>query len=327
MIGNTGKIMISRTLLLGRSRSKIRWLQIWQRDGRVTRQGRLLITGKMLAVLYGASYCSIAQRSLYAPFVERTMSLFSEAGLDLQPYSLADETLLQAEGTSGAGARAQPVRLSVHAYRTGSGIRQARIAHIEGGPALQVLNFCIFPDVDCQPSLPTFAADLVTLPGGHLIALDYAPNGHDLASDAAYAPGSALATAFARHRASLPDGGSIPESASRFFSPFFLWSRLPTGDESDALIASAVLPAFEDYLRGYLQLVADSSSSGSGGGGPQPEERLRIACDAQLAYSRYRADEDPARPMLSRLFGEDFAERLIREVLFDLPLRLEKEQA
>lgn len=42
---------------------------------------------------------------------------------------------------------------------------------------------------------------------------------------------------------------------------------------------------------------------------------------AQLEYVRYRTEEDPARPMLSRVFGAETSERLLREVLFDLPLR------
>ena len=48
------------------------------------------------------------------------------------------------------------------AYGCEDRIRQARIVLIEGGSALQVLNFCIFPDPSY--ALPSFAADLVTLP-------------------------------------------------------------------------------------------------------------------------------------------------------------------
>jgi hypothetical protein len=47
---------------------------------------------------------------------------------------------------------------------------------------------------------------------------------------------------------------------------------------------------------------------------------------AQLEYSRYRTEEDPARPMLSRIFGKHETERLLREVLFDLPLVLQGAQ-
>jgi len=51
-------------------------------------------------------------------------------------------------------------------------------------------------------------------------------------------------------------------------------------------------------------------------------EQLRAVREAQLDYARYRIASDPARPMLGRLFGEPYAERLIRELLFDLPVRL-----
>ena len=140
---------------------------------------------------------------------------------------------------------------------------------------------------------------------------DFAPN-RDPDTDPVFAPSGALAAAFDKHRQALPDGGPLPEAATRFFSPYFLWSRLPTPD-ADAAIVEAVLPAFEDYLRSYLDLVQSAS-------GPltDPSE-LSAVRERQLSYSRYRADKDPARPMLTRLFGEPYAERLIREVLFDLP--------
>ena len=36
----------------------------------------------------------------------------------------------------------------------------------------------------------------------------------------------------------------------------------------------------------------------------------------QNSYLKYRRDNDPARPMLSSLFGKEFTESLIKEVLF-----------
>ena len=266
------------------------------------------------ALLIGCCSAAAATSTpIYAPFVDRAMSLFASAGPELRPYPV-DEQLLTRESTSGAGKRQQAVKLTVQAFSTDK-LRQVRLAHIEGGSGLQVLNFCAFPSLDYD--LPAFAADLVTLPGGHLIALDYAPS-CDPATSAVFAPDSALAAAFARHRTNLPSGGPLPEAATRYFSPYFLWSRLPTPD-ADAAILDAVLPAFEDYLQGYLELVRAAQ--------PLADPSARSAVqDAQLSYARYRAEEDPARPMLTRLFGEDFAERLIREVLFDLPLTLEQQQ-
>jgi len=38
--------------------------------------------------------------------------------------------------------------------------------------------------------------------------------------------------------------------------------------------------------------------------------------NGQNNYLKYRRDNDPARPMLSSLFGKEFTESLIQEVLF-----------
>ena len=38
--------------------------------------------------------------------------------------------------------------------------------------------------------------------------------------------------------------------------------------------------------------------------------------NGQNNYLNYRRDKDPARPMLSNLFGKDFTESLINKVLF-----------
>ena len=78
----------------------------------------------------------------------------------------------------------------------------------------------------------------------------------------------------------------------------------------------AILPPYEEYLRLYLEAVAAAAPL------EEPEE-LAAVRQAQLEYQHYRAEKDPARGMLTGLFGGDFTERLIHEVLFDLPRWLE----
>lgn len=231
------------------------------------------------------------------------MRLFGDAGIRLRPYPI-DDGLQRRETVTGSGTRQQQVQLSASAYCTDT-LRHVRLVSIEGGSSLQVLNFCAFPSLEYD--LPSFAADLVSLPGGHLIAIDFAPNRRALADSDAFATDGPLAAAFERHRPMLPDGGSLPDAAAQYFSPYLLWSRLPT--EADDKIRAAALPAFEDYLRVYLDLVRAATPL------DDPSARADVTT-SQRSYIRYRADEDPARPMLTRLFGEDYAETLIREVLF-----------
>ena len=264
--------------------------------------GALLLGGRAPA----PSCTTGTSPTIYAPFVELALRLFSDAHIEQQPYPV-DQSLLNRQTVVGTGKREQEVQLSVYAFSAPK-LRQVRLVHIEGGSSLQVLNFCMFPSLEY--GLPAFAADLVTLPGGHLIALDYAPFTNP-ESDATFAPEGALAAAYTKHRRSLPDGGALPEAATRYFSPYFLWSRLPT-PEADAAIQQDVLPAFEEYLSGYLKLISDATPLS------EPAELAQVEA-RQLSYATYRAEQDPARPMLTRLFGETYAERLIREVLFDLP--------
>ena len=188
-----------------------------------------------------------------------------------------------------------------HSFRT------ARALLIDQGPNLQVLNFCIFPKLD-SPA-PTFSADLVTLKGGSLIAIDCQPNG--FAMDVSTRAGKMLADAYACHRPRFPHGGEIPEGARKFFSDSFLWSRVPANESAEKLHA-LIEPAFDDYLSAYLCVLEDSEPLCRA-------EDLAIVRAAQLEYAQYRITRDPARPMLSRLFGGDATERLLTETLFDLP--------
>jgi len=245
--------------------------------------------------------------------MDRTLALLNESGISLQ-RSPIDDQLSNREST---GTR--PVVLTASAYRAEK-LRQLRAVELDGGSSLQVLNLCIFPELDF--ALPTFAADLVTLPGGHLIAIDCAPNGVNLASCVPASEGySELEAAYKRHRPRLPDGGPLPEAAKPFFSPLFLWSRLPISTGAEEL-NSLLLPAFEDYLRAYLRMVGDAAAIGDGEGATR-----RAVREAQLGYADYRAEKDPARGMLGRLFGDDFTERLIFEVLFDLRRHLDAHPA
>ena len=52
----------------------------------------------------------------------------------------------------------------------------------------------------------------------------------------------------------LPSGGRIPEESKKYFSPCFLWSRLPLSMESDRLIETTLKQAFNQYLDLYLIL-------------------------------------------------------------------------
>jgi len=222
-----------------------------------------------------------------------------------EPYPI-ESTFL--DKTDRGGSASRPFEATTQTWGCSTTkLRQVRAACVEAGNAASVLNLVMNPRTTYD--LPFFGADLVTLPNGHLIALDLQPA---LKTDAAHtqAVWARLTPIFERWRAQLPGGGPIPEEAEPFFSPYFLWTRLPLGDDGDALIRDAVFPAYIEYLELYLDLVREAE--------PVAEERSQQLLDGQRRYTAYRAEKDPARGMLGRFHGSDWTERLIHDVLFDL---------
>jgi phycoerythrobilin:ferredoxin oxidoreductase len=150
----------------------------------------------------------------------------------------------------GKGKNQEEVVTASYAFQS-SKLRQIRAAHVQGGQSLQVLNFVIFPHLNYD--LPFFGADLVTLPGGHLIALDMQPLFRD---DPAYQAKytQPIWPIFEAHRQHLTWGGDFPDEAKPFFSPAFLWTR-PAETE---VVQTRVFEAFKDYLHAYLDFVGQA---------------------------------------------------------------------
>jgi phycoerythrobilin:ferredoxin oxidoreductase len=183
-------------------------------------------------------------------------------------------------------------------------LRQIRAAHVQAGASLQVLNFVIFPGMDYD--LPFFGADLVTLPGGHLIAIDMQPLFHSPEYQAKYS--EPLMDCFHRYQQDLPWGGDFPEEARQYFSPAFLWTR----PAETIAVETHVFDAFKDYLNQYIAFVKAA----------EPVADRSIIQARHLAYQGYRAEKDPARGMLQRFYGPEWTEDYIHGFLFDLERKL-----
>ena len=237
------------------------------------------------------------------PFLSKAIdqiSVFRPKSISIPPRFLYRE-----EGL-GSVKKSIKARVSTWGCQTNK-IRQAKAACIEAGSITSVLNFVITPLNKYE--LPFFGADFVTLPTGHLIAIDFQPA---LKNDVIHTKfvWDLLLPLHQKWQSLLPAGGPIPKEAKPYFSPGFLWTRFPLGLDGDNIINDVVFPAFSDYLELYLDLVEKAELISF--------SRSKKILHGQNRYMNYRAEKDPARSMLTRMYGNEWTELYINEVLFQL---------
>ena len=239
----------------------------------------------------------------WAPFLTKTIQAFSP--LNLKPCSVP-AGFLDKENSFVVNKKIQIAQTSTWACRTKK-LRYLRAACVESPGSVSVLNFLVNPLHIYD--LPFFGADFVTLPSGHLLALDLQPvlKTDNLHTEQIW---ERLLPLHKRWQPLLPGGGSIPKEAESYFSPGFLWSRIPLGPDGDRLIDDVLSPAYSDYLDLYVDLVNKAVEVS--------EDRSALLLQGQNNYLRFRAKKDPARGMLTRFFGREWAESYINDVLFNL---------
>ena len=239
----------------------------------------------------------------WAYFLDETIKAFST--FQTRPYPIDNDFLFR-ESFFGSSSNPKKVILETWGLKTEK-IRQARCACLQAGEITSVMNLVISPFNNYD--LPFFGADFVTLPNGHLIALDLQPALTDDMIHNQYVLGK-LKSIHANWQSKLPSGGDIPSEARQYFSSSFLWSKIPLGEEGDTLISQVIKPAFDEYLDFFLDLVINANRI-------SPERSSKLL-NGQKKYMRYRAEKDPARGMLKSFFGDLWTEHYINNILFDL---------
>ena len=199
-------------------------------------------------------------------------------------------------------------------------VRYARITLLETVPAataddsddddirrhstgIHVLNFVVLPSD--ETNLPALGIDLVSLPGSkHLLLMDsqpmIQPNPYEDYMTDWY-------QSYAATKSNFPWGGDFPEQVKQYVSKNALWTRLQD-IETDPIkvIEEDVWDAFVAHLDLYLDLFEKYSNDLRAIQGP----------NVQPAYLDYRRTNDPAKPMLNSLYGQEWTESLLDEVLF-----------
>ena len=183
-------------------------------------------------------------------------------------------------------------------------IKLARAVCINS-PNYSVLNFLVIPNTIYN--VPFFGVDFVSLPNSHLLVIDFQPSlkiqnqyNNELLEK--------LIKLKTRCHSSFPCAEKMSADVAKYFSPGLIWSKLPKEERSDFLIANQLYNSFKEHLDFYLEILFESKEANF--------DLQKELINGQNNYLKYRRDHDPARPMLWSLFGKEFTESLIKEVLF-----------
>jgi hypothetical protein len=210
------------------------------------------------------------------------------AALALVPVPLA-AALASAEG-EWKGRRAA---LQARAYR-GARIRFARagVIRVEGGMAIGNVLVLGRPGT----GLPIFGMDAVQLtPVSMFLAADLTPVTHDDAR----AP--ALMAQLASTRGALPSAGELPAWARQWFTKDAIFAR--SHGEHDVLWR-----ALEALTEAFARLALTPEREG-------PVTDARVSAEQQRYVDDHRT-LDRAMTMLHRMFGAEWAEAFLEDVLF-----------
>ncbi|NJN60597.1 MAG: phycocyanobilin:ferredoxin oxidoreductase [Coleofasciculaceae cyanobacterium RL_1_1] len=213
--------------------------------------------------------------------------------LDLSPYHLPDD-LGYVEG------KLEGERLTIEnrCHQTPQ-FRKLHLELAQVGKSLDILHCVMFPR-SAYP-LPMFGTDLVGGRGQIGAAIvDLSPTKPDRSLPDSYctALGQLPAPDYSQPR-ELPDWGDI-------FSEFCLFVRPADQAEEDRFLQRVV-----SYLTIHCQqAIAMQPVSG---------ELERQAIEGQRRYCSQQQQNDKTRRVLEKAFGEEWAERYMTTVLFDLP--------
>ena len=168
-----------------------------------------------------------------------------------------------------------------------------------------VLNFLIVPN--SIYNMPFLGIDFVSLPGYHLVVLDYQPS-INLAKQFKTEWLDKLLKIKNNFHQQFPLQQEMSKEFVQFFSPGLIWMKLQKNIDSDYLISNQLFDVFKDYLNLYFDILYKADKVNS-------DLNLEVI-QGQKYYLNFRKNKDPARPMLNTLFGSDFTESLLDDILF-----------
>ena len=168
-----------------------------------------------------------------------------------------------------------------------------------------VLNFLIVPN--SIYNMPFFGLDFVSLPTYHLLVLDFQPS-IELKKQFKKDYLNKLLKIKNNFYKQFPFEMEISKQFSQFFSPGLIWMKLPKQNDSDNQILDQLFAVFKEYLNLYFDVLYKNKKVNK-------DLNLEII-KGQKFYLNFRKEKDPARPMLNKLFGSEYTESLLNDILF-----------
>jgi len=261
----------------------------------------------------GSSPRTATASGLYRKFASHAWTKLHDSGF-FQEVDIPAE--LKGNEAPAKGTKDSVVRISTKAMVPSASseglVRYARVALLETvSPSsasstqregIQVLNFVVIP-AD-STSLPVLGIDLVSLPGGkHLLLLDSQPMTHPNPYEYLW---QQWHLGFVKDNPKFPWGGDFPEPVQAYVSKNALWTTLQEQEDPVRIIENEVYEAFVAHMDIYLNLLQRCSRDLDTIQGKNHQE----------AYLQYRRSNDPAKPMLNSLFGTEWTDRILDEILF-----------
>jgi len=228
----------------------------------------------------------------YMPMYQMQLDLIKE--MKMEQIELP-ETFVHRDSTS------KPARIGNAEFKNDQ-FRKIRMTYFDGGDNVQVFNSLWYPSYEYD--VPMFGIDLISLGKSRVLSvIDFQP----IHPDAEYS--EKYISNMTDVKAKYPDlqgvlSGKIYDDTS-FFSKNMLFGRFT--DESK--VQSQVLPAFKDYLHGYVDLMNKA----------QPDynhESMEIVKNRQAAYDQYSALKDPAVGLFDAYFGKEWSAAFVHDYLF-----------
>jgi len=246
------------------------------------------------------------QLPFFEPHAQRIQDLL------VQRLRLVEEPV-EAHLQQRSGGKGGRAKISSYVYKgsADSPVRRFRMVLVCDGPQLQAFNAVLYPKYDLG-LLPVLGVDVLSFNKHQrlLFGADWAP----MLPTAAYAE-AYIVPYLANVRAKLGNSLGAPSGKfygeePEFFSPAMYFSR-PEGPEV-LLPGGDLWAVFEDYVQVYADMLEEVSVGAIG----TRHEDAAVAEERQRQFDAWHIERDPAVKIFMRLFGEEWTEQYLREVLF-----------